>query len=59
MIINAFGDAGFVVLPPLAGIIYLGIGRHPLVGIFTAYAAVAGGFAANCMINMGDISVLK
>lgn len=54
---NAFGDAGFIVLPPLAGIIYLGIGRHPLVGIFTAYSAVAAGFAANVMINMGDILV--
>ena len=55
IIANAFGDAGVVVLPPLAGIIYLGIGRHPLVGIFTAYAAVAAGFAANLIINMSDI----
>lgn len=55
IIANAFGDAGFVVLPPLAGIIYLGIGRHPLVGIFTAYSAVAAGFAANIMVNMADV----
>jgi aminobenzoyl-glutamate transport protein len=52
---NAFGDAGFIVLPPLAALVFLLIGRHPLVGMFAAYAGVAGGFAANVMINMGDV----
>ncbi|MTI57799.1 AbgT family transporter [Geosporobacter ferrireducens] len=52
---NAAGDAGFIVLPPLAAVIFLSIGRHPVVGIFAAYAGVAGGFAANLMINMADI----
>ncbi|SDK22002.1 AbgT family transporter [Natronincola ferrireducens] len=54
---NAAGDAGFIVLPPLAAIVFLGIGRHPIIGIFAAYAGVSGGFAANLMINMGDILV--
>ncbi|TCO69069.1 AbgT family transporter [Marinisporobacter balticus] len=52
---NAAGDAGFIVLPPLAAIIFLGIGRHPLIGLFAAYAGVSGGFAANLMINMSDV----
>ncbi|WP_053955515.1 AbgT family transporter [Inediibacterium massiliense] len=52
---NAVGDAGFIVLPPLAAIIFLGTGRHPLVGLFAAYAGVSGGFAANLMINMSDV----
>ncbi|SFI10848.1 aminobenzoyl-glutamate transport protein [Tindallia magadiensis] len=52
---NAAGDAGFIVLPPLAAILFISIGRHPLVGIFAAYAGVSGGFAANLIVNMGDI----
>lgn len=52
---NAAGDAGFIVLPPLAAIVFLGIGRHPLVGIFAAYAGVAGGFSANLMVSMIDV----
>jgi aminobenzoyl-glutamate transport protein len=31
------------------------IGRHPLVGMYAAYAGVAGGFAANVMVNMSDV----
>ena len=36
----AVGDAGFVVLPPLAALVFLGLGRHPLAGLYAAYAAV-------------------
>lgn len=53
----AVGDAGFVVLPPLAAAIFLGMGRNPLAGIFLAYGAVAGGFAASLMVQMGDVVV--
>lgn len=52
---NAAGDAGFIVLPPLAAIVFLGIGRHPLIGMFAAYAGVAGGFSANVMVSMIDV----
>ncbi|SCZ81024.1 AbgT family transporter [Acidaminobacter hydrogenoformans] len=55
IIANAFGDAGFVVLPPLAALVFLMIGRHPLVGMFASYAGMAGGFAANVMVNMSDV----
>jgi aminobenzoyl-glutamate transport protein len=52
---NAAGDAGFIVLPPLAAVVFLAIGRHPLAGIFVAYGGVAAGFAANLMVNMSDV----
>jgi aminobenzoyl-glutamate transport protein len=55
VIANAFGDAGLIVLPPLAALVFLMIGRHPLVGMYAAYAGVAGGFAANVMVNMSDV----
>ncbi|MGN9165953.1 AbgT family transporter [Tissierellaceae bacterium HCP3S3_D8] len=51
----AVGDAGFVVLPPLAAAVYLGLGRHPLAGLYAAFASVAGGFAASLMVQMGDV----
>lgn len=52
---NAVADAGFVVLPPLAALVYLGVGRHPLVGLFSAYASVAAGFSASLIVSMIDI----
>ncbi|WP_251442790.1 AbgT family transporter [Veillonella intestinalis] len=51
---NIAGDAAFVVLPPVAGAIFLGMGRNPLLGVFTAYASVAAGFAANLLLGMSD-----
>lgn len=52
---NVAGDAAFVVLPPLAALIFLGMGRNPLIGLFAAYASVAGGFAATVAICLGDV----
>ncbi|KAJ52936.1 aminobenzoyl-glutamate transport protein [Clostridium tetanomorphum] len=49
------GDAGFILLPPLAATVFLSMGRHPLVGMFAAYAGVAGGFSANLVVNMTDV----
>ncbi len=40
-------DAGYVLVIPLAGVIYFAMGRHPLVGIAAAFAGVSGGFSAN------------
>lgn len=51
---NVAGDAAFVVLPPVAGVIFLGLGRHPLLGVFCGFASVAAGFCANMMIGMSD-----
>lgn len=51
---NVAGDAAFVVLPPVAAVIFLGMGRHPLLGIFCAYASVAAGFSASLLLGMTD-----
>lgn len=40
-------DAGYVVLIPLAGVLYAAAGRHPIAGIAAAFAGVSGGFGAN------------
>ena len=40
-------DAGYLVLIPLAGLLYAGIGRNPLIGMAAAFAGVSAGFSAN------------
>lgn len=47
-------DAGFVVVIPLAGVVFHAAGRHPLAGIALAFAAVSGGFSASFVPNALD-----
>ncbi len=44
-------DAGYVVLPPLAAILFHAAGRPPLAGLAAAFAGVAAGFSANFFIT--------
>ena len=43
MIGNHAADAAYVVLIPLAGVLFASAGRHPLAGIAAAFAGVSGG----------------
>lgn len=47
-------DTGYVVLIPLAAIIFQAAGRHPVLGIAAAFAGVSGGFSANLLIGPID-----
>ena len=47
MIGNHAADAAYVVLIPLAAIVFATAGRHPLAGIAAGFAGVSGGFSAN------------
>ena len=49
------GDAGIIILPPLAAMLFIAAGRHPLVGIAVAYASVSGGFSANLLPTVLDV----
>ncbi|MGL4867633.1 MAG: AbgT family transporter, partial [Cetobacterium sp.] len=51
---NVASDAGYVVLPPLAALIFLSFGRHPIAGLAAAFAGVSGGFSANLLIGTID-----
>lgn len=44
-------DAGYIVLPPLAAMLYRAAGRSPLAGIAAVFAGVAAGFNANLFIT--------
>jgi len=56
MIGNHAADAGYVVLIPLAGVLFAAAGRHPIAGIAAAFAGVSGGFSAN--IAPGQLDAL-
>lgn len=47
-------DAGYLVLIPLAGTAFVSVGRHPLAGLATGFAAVAGAFTVNMLIKPLD-----
>ncbi|MEA3451795.1 MAG: AbgT family transporter [Bacteroidota bacterium] len=51
---NVASDVGYVLLIPLAGIIFQSIGRHPVVGMAAAFAGVSGGFSANLILGTVD-----
>ena len=51
-------DDGYVLVIPLAGVIFYAAGRHPLAGITAAFAGVSGGFGAN-LIPSGIAPLLQ
>ena len=50
-------DAGYLVLIPLAGLLYAGLGRNPLIGMAAAFAGVSAGFSANLMPGPVDVII--
>ncbi|WP_414054279.1 AbgT family transporter [Macrococcus equi] len=51
---NAAGDAATIVLPPIAAMVFIRLGYHPIAGLAMAYAAALGGFSASLVIGMTD-----
>jgi aminobenzoyl-glutamate transport protein len=51
---NAGGEIGYVLLLPLAAMIFLAVGRHPLAGLAAAFAGVSGGYSANLLLGTVD-----
>ena len=51
---NAASEVGYVLLIPLAAVIFLAAGRHPLAGLAAAFAGVSGGYSANLVLGTID-----
>ena len=51
---NTASEMGYVVLVPLAAVIFYSMGRHPLAGLACAFACVSGGYSANLLIGTID-----
>lgn len=51
---NTASEVGYVLLVPLAAIIFLAAGRNPLAGLAAAFAGVSGGYSANLLLGTID-----
>lgn len=56
---NAAGDAAPIVLPPIAALVFIKLGYHPVAGLVMAYAAALGGFSASLLIGMTDALIVS
>jgi aminobenzoyl-glutamate transport protein len=54
LISHSAGDAGFVLVVPIGGVLFAAAGRHPVAGIACAYAGVASGFSATFLPSSLD-----
>lgn len=54
MLSNVVGDAGYIILLPIAATLFHSVGLHPVAGIITAYASVACGYSANVVLSTMD-----
>jgi aminobenzoyl-glutamate transport protein len=54
VISNTASEMGYVVLVPLAAVVFHSVGRNPLVGLAAAFAGVSGGYSANLLIGTVD-----
>ena len=51
---NIASDTANVIVPPVAGILFLAAGKNPVVGMICGYAGANAGFTANLMIAGTD-----
>ena len=51
---NIVGDAGYIILLPIAATLFHSVGLHPVAGIITAYVSVSCGYSANLMLSTLD-----
>ncbi len=55
MLTTHASDAGYLVYVPLAGLAFAAAGRHPILGIVTAYAGAAVGLSGNLFPGQYDM----
>ncbi len=54
VISSMFYEAGYVILLPIAAILFMNLGRHPSIGVSAAFAGISFGYGANIIINGVD-----
>jgi aminobenzoyl-glutamate transport protein len=52
---NIGSDAGIVIVPPIAALIFSKMGIHPIAGLIAGYAGATAGFTANFFIAGTDV----
>ncbi len=51
---NIASNTAYVVVPPLAAVAFLGVGKNPIAGMIASYAGCSAGFTANMLIAGTD-----
>ncbi len=59
MLFNVIGDIGFVLLIPLAAIMFLINGRNPLIGIISSFVAMTAGYGINVIATQIDYLLIN
>ncbi len=59
VICSMFYDVGYVLLIPLAAILFIDLGRHPSAGICAAFAGITFGYGANIVPNSLDSTMIS
>ena len=59
VIASMFYEAGYVILIPLAAILFMNLGRHPSIGVCAAFAGISFGYGANIFVNGADGILLE
>ena len=55
---SMFFEVGYVILIPIAAILFMNLGRHPSAGICAAFAGITFGYGANVVVNGLDSSLI-
>ena len=54
IIFSMFYEVGYVILIPLAAILFMNLGRHPSAGICAAFSGITFGYGGNVIVNRLD-----
>lgn len=58
VICSMFYEAGYVLLLPVAAILFMNLGRHPSIGVCAAFAGITFGYGANLFVNGVDNTLI-
>ena len=58
VISSMFFEVGYVILIPIAAILFMNLGRHPSSGICAAFAGISFGYGANIVVNGLDNALI-
>jgi aminobenzoyl-glutamate transport protein len=51
---NVMSDSSFIIIPPLAAIVFKAAGRHPVAGLIGGFAAVGAGYSTSLLVTSID-----
>ena len=59
VISSMFYEAAYVILIPIAAILFMNLGRHPSIGVCAAFAGISFGYGANIVANGVDNTLIN